>query len=157
MKMTLHIPPTTQPHRNSMSAISQLLLTGFWWNSKGRFRQNGPFLLVKYWVGQVACFFLDWFLIKKRKIALFSIVIKPIKVIVVVVLIYPMANCFYLDFVSTFWLVCLLLVWSVKNLVSKFFLCPINIVGRKKNFGSKKFLVWKEFSIRKIFWSHQLK
>ena len=28
---------TTPPHRNSMSAISQLLLTRFWWNFKGRF------------------------------------------------------------------------------------------------------------------------
>ena len=30
MKMTLH--PTTTIHRNSMLAISQLLLTWFWWN-----------------------------------------------------------------------------------------------------------------------------
>ena len=30
-----HHPPPT--HRNSMSAISQLLLTRFWWNFKGRF------------------------------------------------------------------------------------------------------------------------
>ena len=35
-KMTLHTPhPTTQ--RNSMLAISQLLLTRFWWNFKHRF------------------------------------------------------------------------------------------------------------------------
>ena len=32
---TPHPTPTT--HRNSISAISQLLLTRFWWNSKGRF------------------------------------------------------------------------------------------------------------------------
>ena len=37
MKMTLihHHPPTTT-HTNSMSAISQLLLTRFWWNFKRR-------------------------------------------------------------------------------------------------------------------------
>ena len=34
-KMTLHHP--TPLHRNSMSAISQLLLTQFCWNCKGRF------------------------------------------------------------------------------------------------------------------------
>ena len=33
-KMTLHTPPT---HRNSISGISQLLLTRFWRNFKGRF------------------------------------------------------------------------------------------------------------------------
>ena len=30
-------PPHPPTHRNSMSAISQLLLTRFWWNFKGRF------------------------------------------------------------------------------------------------------------------------
>ena len=30
-------PTITSPHTNSMSAISQLLLTRFWWNFKGRF------------------------------------------------------------------------------------------------------------------------
>ena len=34
--MTLHTTPPTNPHRNSMSAISQLLLTRFWWNFKRR-------------------------------------------------------------------------------------------------------------------------
>ena len=33
-KITLHPPPHTQ---NSILAISQLLLTQFWWNFKGRF------------------------------------------------------------------------------------------------------------------------
>ena len=32
-------PPTTT-HTNSMSAISQLLLTRFWWNFKGRFLET---------------------------------------------------------------------------------------------------------------------
>ena len=36
MKMTLHHHPPTH-HTNSMSAISQLLLAGFWWNFKSRF------------------------------------------------------------------------------------------------------------------------
>ena len=35
MKMTLHTTPPT--NTNSMLAISQLLLTRFWWNFKGRF------------------------------------------------------------------------------------------------------------------------
>ena len=41
MKMTLHTPPPHPaphpPHTNSMLATSQLLLTRFWWNFKGRF------------------------------------------------------------------------------------------------------------------------
>ena len=38
MKMTLHTTPHHPPtHRNSMLAISQLLLTWFWGNFKGRF------------------------------------------------------------------------------------------------------------------------
>ena len=36
MKMTVQTSPTHH-HRNSISAISQLLLTQFWWNFKGRF------------------------------------------------------------------------------------------------------------------------
>ena len=36
-KMTLQTPPPPPQHRNSISAISQLLLTRFWWNFKGRF------------------------------------------------------------------------------------------------------------------------
>ena len=36
-KMTLQTPPThPTPHTNSTSAISQLLLTRFWWKFKGR-------------------------------------------------------------------------------------------------------------------------
>ena len=39
MKITLQTPPPPPPTqcRSSMSAISQLLLTRFWWNFKGRF------------------------------------------------------------------------------------------------------------------------
>ena len=37
MKMTLHTPYHPTTNRNSMSAISQLLLTRFWWDYKCRF------------------------------------------------------------------------------------------------------------------------
>ena len=38
MKMTLHTPHPTTNHTNSMSTITQLLLTRFWLNFKGSFQ-----------------------------------------------------------------------------------------------------------------------